>query len=98
MADLGKLTSLNLLNINGTAIDSGFEHLQKCAKLQWILIGGLTISDEQATNISKIPGITHITLSPATKVSDAGMKSLKSVPDCTVDTVGDAAPSDPAPQ
>lgn len=87
MPTFAKLTKLNMLNINDTKIDGGYASLQKCKNLQWILIGGLNVSDEEAVAISQIPGITHVTLSDTTKLSDAGMASLKSVKDCTVDLV-----------
>lgn len=82
-----KMKKLNLLNINDTKIDGGFENLQQCKNLEWILIGGLNISDEEAAAISKIPMISHVTLSDTTKISDAGVKTLKSTKDCNVDFV-----------
>ena len=87
MPSFAKMPKINMLNLNDTKINGGFANLQSCKELQWILIGGLNISDEEATAISNIPGITHVTLSDTTQISEAGMKTLKSIKDCNIDLV-----------
>jgi len=87
LASLAKLSKLNMLNLNDTQVSGGFDKLQACPNLQWILIGGLNISDEDAEHISKIPGITHVTRTNRTKISDTAIATLKSIKDCNVDLV-----------
>ena len=86
MPSVGKLKSLNMFNINGSKINGGYEHLQACKNLQWILIGGVKITDEDATNISKYPSLSHVTMDGDTDISDSALKILKSVEDCNVDS------------
>ncbi len=84
MEDFGKIPKLGLLGISGTKVDGGYEHLHKLEKFEWIIIGGLTIDDEDAKNISEIPTVTHVTMEN-TVISPAGLKMIKSNPKCKVD-------------
>ena len=94
MSSIGKLKKLNNLNLNDTKVDGGYENLSSCPNLQWILVGGLEIKDEDAEAISKLPAITHVTYSNLSTISDAAIKKLKSNSNCTVDSVTvEAAPA-----
>jgi hypothetical protein len=75
--------------LNDTKVSGGFEALQSCPNLQWVLIGGLEISDEDAEAIAKIPALSHVTRTGSTKISDAAVKTLKGVKDCNVDIIGE---------
>lgn len=93
MGSIGKLKKLNNLNLNDSKVDGGYEKLSSCPNLQWILVGGLEIKDEDAEAISKLPALTHVTYSNLTTISDTALKTLKSNSKCTVDSVTVAAPA-----
>jgi len=84
MRDFAKIPKLGLLSLSGTKVDSGYEHLNTLDKFEWLIIGGLTIDDDDAKKISEIPTITHVTMDN-TIISPAGVKILKSNAKCTVD-------------
>ena len=84
MPDFAKIPKLGLLSLSGTKVDSGYEHLNSLKKFEWLVIGGLTIDDDDAKKISEIPTITHVTMDN-TIISAAGVKALKSNAKCTVD-------------
>lgn len=87
MASVSKLKRLNMFNINGTKIRGGYEHLAGLKNLQWLLLGGLKISDEDAKKIAEYPSVTHLTLNAATEISDAALTTLKSIQGCNVDGI-----------
>lgn len=90
MASFAKMKKLNMLNLNGTQVKGGYDALAGLSNLQWMLLGGVKISDADATAISNFPAITHVTLKDSTDISEAGVKALKSNKKCTVDYANDA--------
>lgn len=88
MPDLGRLSSLNMLNLNHSKVDGGYENLADLDNLQWLLLGGLTISDQDAEAISKFPAISHVTLDASTNISESAIDALKSNKNCNVDYAG----------
>lgn len=85
MPSFAKMKKLNMLNLNGTQVNGGYDALSGLPNLQWMLLGGLKISDADATAISQFPAITHVTLKDTTEISEAAVKTLKSNKKCTVD-------------
>lgn len=85
MPSFAKLKKLNMLNLNGTQVKGGYDALAGLSNLQWMLLGGVKISDADATAISSFPAITHVTLNDNTEISEEAVKTLKSNKKCTVD-------------
>ena len=84
MPELAKIPKLGLLSVSGTQVDGGYEHLQKLEKFEYLVIGGVTIDEDDATAIKDNSTITHVTMDN-TDISDAAYKILKSNPKIMVD-------------
>lgn len=84
LPDFAKIPKLGLLSLSGTKVDGGYENLNSLKKFEWLIIGGLTIDEDDAQKIADIPTITHVTMDN-TIISPAALKTLKSNPNCTVD-------------
>ena len=77
LADIGQLKELMNLQLNNTAISGGFEPLVGLDQLTLLVVGELTISEEDAKILAQIPNLQRIDLTGAT-LSETAIETLKS--------------------
>jgi hypothetical protein len=77
LANLSKLTELQVLNLDSTGItDAGVEHLKGLTGLQALCLDNTRIGDEGLEHLKGLTRLRHLSLNN-TQVSDAGVKRLR---------------------
>jgi hypothetical protein len=92
MAEIGKLTNLESLNLGYTTVgDAGLINLSGLTKLTTLLLDTVDLTDAGVTHVAGLKGLKQLDLYH-TLVTDQGFQQLKqALPDCVIHYSRDSA-------
>ncbi len=77
LADVGKLSDLKILNLAGNTITGGFESLEGCKELTWLVLSHVKLSDADAQTIADFPSLKRLSITPGVEISGAAKSELR---------------------
>lgn len=82
---VGRINSLKILNIGNTRVTGDLSGLLPLSNLEWLLAGGMEISDEAVGTMAQLPKLSHLSILEATVSQQALAKLREKKPGIQID-------------